>query len=576
MPGPASWCGRLVPPNGLGALCEGDRLPVVVQDGCFALFRGYLMNRAELAATLGLDIHQSVEAMLLGAYRRWGEGLAHHLDGEHSWLIFDSNQSLALLGHDALGCGPLFWRRRGDELAFSSRLADLVDRQAAVDLNDAYLDNYLTLGATVAAGTPYLGIQRLMPGETLRWRSGSVDLLRYWDPRCLPPLPSPAEDNHVEQFRALVGAAVRGAAEPGRSTWIALSGGLDSNTLLGAALDVGLGDLQAFSFVAPQWPDWDESPWIRAVVERHGLPWTRIHVEEVLPFGRSPTQLPFCGEPDESVIRALLFETVSALVGTHPVLTGKGGDTFMGATLSDVPVQLADELVLGRPFAAWAGVRRWQKESRLIRPFPYWLWRGVLTPALKHRRHRRVLAHDAPMPPWLTCETRRRLERLVRRQRAPAPHCRTPSQQVMLDELWLDSVHAPAMAGHDERHPLQSRQLFEFLWRIPWQQQLQPRCDRFLQRRSLKGVVPEALRRRPSTPTGSRGLVEGLRRSRDWQDYLCDQPLIAAKGLVVEDAWQEAIAQACVGQTHGDRWLVNAITVEVWLRQLATLGRTGS
>ncbi|MDZ4233272.1 MAG: asparagine synthase-related protein, partial [Dietzia sp.] len=124
---------------------------------------------------------------------------------------------------------------------------------------------------------------------------------------------------------------------------------------------------------------------------------------------------------------------------------------------------------------------------------------------------------------------------------------------------------------YDARHPLFTRAVFEYLWRVPSQEKILPRCDRYLQRRALKCVVPDEVRRRIGGGGGTRAFVEGLQRSPDWREYLCDSPKIAEIGIADAARWQTAITQASVGQTGGDAHLTRGIAVEVWLKQSAEL-----
>jgi len=131
---------------------------------------------------------------------------------------------------------------------------------------------------------------------------------------------------------------------------------------------------------------------------------------------------------------------------------------------------------------------------------------------------------------------------------------------------------APAsLLTHEVRSPLLYRPLVEFMYSIPWGQKLRPRCDRYLQRRALKGVLPEAVRRRGTKASGSAALIEGLRRSKDWIPYLCDTPLMAEAGIADADEWRRSVRQAAVGQTHGDCYFLAGVAVETWLRGLAGL-----
>jgi hypothetical protein len=93
-----------------------------------------------------------------------------------------------------------------------------------------------------------------------------------------------------------------------------------------------------------------------------------------------------------------------------------------------------------------------------------------------------------------------------------------------------------------------------------------------LQRRALKGILPESVRQRMCKGNGNPAIVEGLRRSRDWRDYLCDSPMLAEHGIVDAEEWRRAVRQASVGHTRDDKFFLAAIGVEAWLKQLAQQG----
>ena len=512
----------------------------------------------------------SPEQRLADARARWGDRLQPHVDGQYACVVSDPAAGSALLTHDALGIGPLFWRERRGRLEFSTRLADLVDAGAAADLDGEYLADFVAYGLPPGARTPYRSIRRLTPGTSLRWAKGRAAELTTWDPTGVEPLKLAGNAEYEERFRELVGESATAALDrEDPITWIALSGGLDSITVAAAAVKSGA-DLRAYSVVAPNWPESDESHWIRMAVDALGLPWEPIDAEDVLPFARLPDE--FCGEPSESVVNLGLVDAVDGLLGAsgaRVLLTGKGGDSFAGGLPADVPAHLADPLFGGHPLRALRGVRAWQSAADDPRPLKYWLRWALAEPALWHLLRRRSrLPMQRATAPWLTPEYAQELRGRVRR--SPAPRARTPGRQAVLDDLWqyAAQMEFAGTLAHETRHPLLYRPLFEFMLAVPWEQKLLPRCDRYLQRRALRGVVPDALRRRISVGTGSRALIEGLSRSPEWRDYLCERPRMAEHGIADAERWRAAVAQASVGQTHGDRHFLSAIAVEVWLRQL--------
>ena len=60
--------------------------------------------------------------------------------------------------------------------------------------------------------------------------------------------------------------------------------------------------------------------------------------------------------------------------------------------------------------------------------------------------------------------------------------------------------------------------------------------------------------------------VEGLARSRGWVEYLSDDPAMAALGITTVAGWREALQQALIGNTAGDRFFFTGVALEVWLK----------
>lgn len=531
-------------------------------------FRGYLANLVELAQQTGCELTAGCSAtdVIRQCYKRWGRSLPTALDGQFALVIVDNIRGDVLVTRDALGVVPLFWSLHAGRLRFATKLSDLVDGKSRSALNLKEVRRYILFGS-VSDVTVYSSICRLRPGTSLWVHKGSVTSDVTWDPRCVKPIVRERSCDYVEQFLELVEKSVEGALRNYSSAWIALSGGLDSNTVLSPALRCCSG-LKAFSIISPQWPEEDESKWIERIARSRGVPWHPIDAEDVLPFSDFPKD--FCGSPDTGVINLRFRRAVGEFVGTNVLLTGDGGDSFMGSRMGPVPSHLADLVFAG----AWPGAIRemipWVRQSRPSRSVVYWLFHGLVLPTVRHLLRRNVRPpHYHLHPPWLQFGKNCRFSSRAAQPPSVAPHCRTPGQQALLDDLWQCAEDAAFDRSYLSRHPLFCRPLFEFLWAIPWSQKQLPLCDRYLQRRALKGIVDDDIRVRVGTGLGSRTLVEGLRRSKQWQEYLCESPVAATLGLVDAENWRQAIRQASVGQTKAEPLLVRAIGVEVWLKQLA-------
>lgn len=492
------------------------------------------------------------------------------MHGEYALVVLDESDGSALLTHDATGTLSLFYSEYPAGLAFATHLLDLVDGTEGVTLDEDYLADHLALGMYTGARTPYAGISRLVPGHSLRFERGRVRLLPTWELARARPLVLGSAGEYEERLRELLEDAVGAAASTGRVA-ADLSGGLDSSTVVALAAGARP-DLDAISLVYPAMARIGDEPWMRDVVEATGVRWHRVDCDDVLPFAELPRS--FAAEPSVEVTDVACARRKDDLLrelGADVLLTGAGGD----AVLHDVrtPRHLADPFHRLRPIRAARELAAWRRESEPRRSWLYWAVRHVLEPSLDHLRGRTIGTGSMPtLPAWISREyaDTTGLERRPRR-RATA-RCRTPGLQALSDELWTmgltAAVSAQRATPYERRRPLLHAPLVEFMFRIPWEEKLRPDRGRHLQRRALRGVLPESVRSRTGKSGYSQPIFEGLRRNRDWTGLLTDAPRLAARGMVDLDRWREAVAQARFGRTHTDRHFLAAVSLEVFLQQL--------
>jgi asparagine synthase (glutamine-hydrolysing) len=570
------FCGRLARDGCL--TLDGANGCATIEEyvGCQVLVSGYIGDRAALCRTLGLGPpRRPNDAELLAhAFRRWGVDIERHVIGVFAAVIADRNARVVLFTHDSLGLVPLFHAQDPAGFAFSTTLLALLDSRRCTALDEDYLAEFLATGAASGRRTPFPSIQRLLPGHSLWWSDGRISECSGWSFGDIPQQQCRNDGEYEARLRAELDAGVASALGTEGKTWVFLSGGLDSSSIACMAARRGGSQLAAYSTVHQAWPSVDEQPWMKAVIDETGLDWHKLDIETMLPFSRLPES--FLGEPTHAVIDVAEHGRQAGLIREHGVstlLTGHGGDVTFGATASAVPVHLSDALFDLRPMQALRDADRWRRDAHERRSTAFWMLRGLVEPALHHLSGRRVSGREPyDSPPWFQPDYARSrgLERHGRLRLGP--RCRHPGRQATADALWVCGMAMatvpPNQIGLRARSPLMYRPLVEFMWSIPWNQVLQPRCDRYLQRRALKGVLPELVRGRAGKSEGTTVLSEGLRRSRQWIDYLCDTPLMAAHGIVDAEKWRQAVRQASVGHTHGDKHFLACVAVETWFKQL--------
>lgn len=526
-------------------------------------WRGFIANRRELldeARRRGEPAADPADGELFArAFRWWGADLQKHVLGEYAVVATDGRT--AVLTHDALGLRPLFYRHAGSRLEFASHLEDLVARTGTGELDLEYVAEHLFADQHWGDHTPYRHLRRLRLGRTLVFRDGRLFERATWDLAAVRPLHLRPEE-YEERLRELIRDAVVGSSRAGGPVWAELSGGLDSSTVVCSASKAGI-PLEAISVVFGRSKRADDSKWMREVLDRHPMPWHRIDGDDPLPFSELPRR--FSAEPHFGFVNCGWLRRYEEEVRADVVLTGLGGDqVFVGD--KPTPHFLADSIV--RPHRMIAEVDAWRGADEAKRSRLHWMLNAVARPWLDFLRGRELRNEGAPpAAPWLPAH------RAPRRRGAESLGRRAGSvgAQSFCEELYgycnqLYPVNQ-ATDAFEYRHPLLYRPLVEFMHAVPWEVKADPRGTRPLQRRALRGLLPERIRLRRSKTDADQPYYEGLRTGRAWIEALTDRPRLVELGLVEGAAWREAVSAARFGQAEFLSSFLATATLEIWLRQ---------
>ena len=498
------------------------------------------------------------------------------LQGEFAAVVVDHSRGCVVLVHDAVGLLPVFYSYHDGGLLFASHLADLLRLLPQAALDHDYLADFLTAGQATGRRTPFAAIQRLEPGETIEWSpAGPRHRISWRLADATADVPRDPVDRE-QRLRDLVGNGVEAACADGGPVWAELSGGLDSSTVAAVAASRLALDLTTVSISYRERPQGDEERYMHAVARHCGVRSVIVDGSSVLPFADPPGD--FIGEPS-----ALAFNTaqtratdrVLAGNGGRILLTGLGGDEVLGGD-PGLPFHLADSLARLNPRAFLQDFRTWRSQAR---SHLHYLHALVLLPFLRHLRRRHTWHSTAcALPDWIDPSFVTRMNICRRAGCQLAPRAALPSRQALGDIFWLTAVSVANRgqrgSSYAIRHPLLHRPLLEFMANVPWEDKLMPGRDRILQRRAMKGVLPEIVRARRDKTPGTWALVEGLRRNPAWVDRLARHPHMAEFGMADAQAWRRAVHRARVGHTQGDRHFMTGVALETWFQQLRVFRST--
>ena len=210
---------------------------------------------------------RSGAALLLDAYRRWGESMMEHLEGDFAFAIWDPDRQRLFFGRDRFGVKPFFYLEQPGRFLFASEVKGLLalpDTPRRVPR--VRLAEFIEGHSPPESETFFADVRRLPPGSIGVAGEGVLSTRRYWR-LALPPRST--ETHPAEAFRSLFETAVRQRIDPDRPTVSMLSGGLDSSSISMIAARLRLetaAPLPTLSMVFPGRPEGDEQTFIDALL----------------------------------------------------------------------------------------------------------------------------------------------------------------------------------------------------------------------------------------------------------------------------------------------------------------------
>lgn len=221
-------------------LNTGDQ-PMSYADGRYwIVFNGEIYNFVELKKELeGLGYQFKTDSdteVALAGYDKWGEDFQFKLNGMWAMAIWDSREKKLFISRDRFGVKPMIYYFDGKRFAFASEMkAFLALDGFRPGYNPSVLANSLEDVSHVegAEDCLLLGLKRVLGGHCLTLdANGSMKLRRWWNTLDhLPSVPQKYEDQ-VQQYRELFLDACRIRMRSDVPIGTALSGGLDSSSVL--------------------------------------------------------------------------------------------------------------------------------------------------------------------------------------------------------------------------------------------------------------------------------------------------------------------------------------------------------
>lgn len=439
--------------------------------------------------------------LILLAYEAWGDDCVDHLIGDFAFAIFDLRKQRLFCARDQLGVKPFYYSHSESCFVFSNTL-DCLRRHPNVSeaLNDFAIGDFLLFGFNQdTSTTSFIDIKRLPPAHRLILSRHSLQINRYWTLPVNSLIQLKKSSDYIERFKELVDLAVSDRLRTDRVT-VSMSGGLDSSTVAATAKRLLAQqstepDVQAVTIVYDKLLPDEERYYSGVVAESIGMPINYLAADGYGFFDNFFEAKLAHPEPSDFFLPALMNDLLGKVSERSKVLlSGEGGDALMLYSWRDLVRAVNDHRILQTAkYVVWH-LWAYRKVPRLGYTQTLRHWRGS-KPPLKHS-----------YPDWINDEFASRIDLKERfasiNSETCSPHTSRPEAYFNFTAApWVDcferSDPGVTKVPVETRYPFFDLRLIDFMLRlqpIPW-------CvNKEILRSSIRGVLPELIRRRPKTP----------------------------------------------------------------------------
>jgi asparagine synthase (glutamine-hydrolysing) len=573
--------------------------PMHSEDGAVVLvFNGEIYNFRELRADLeakGISFlgHSDTE-VLLKLYLTEGEAMLSRLNGIFAFALWDGRQQALLIARDAFGVKPLYYAALDGRFAFASEikaLLHLIPQSSELDV--ASLHRYLSFLWCPGEGTPLKTVHKLLPGEAMWVRAGSIE--RRWTWYQLPIFRGVSSD--LDEKAALAGTAshLRQAVQRQMVADVPLgaflSGGLDSSAIVAFACEFNP-NIHCFTIESvggQEDGDTDDLPYARKVARHLNVPLEVVKIDSSRMAGDLERMVWQLDEPlaDPAPLNVLYISELARQQGIKVLLSGAGGDDLFTGYRRHRAVQL-ERYWSWLPKATRSGLERAtailnqrnpvaRRLTKLLsgaglsgdeRLVNYFVWvkeaelMALYTPGF--RAELAGVAASAPMLDFL-----RPLSTSVQ----PLERMLALEQRFFLADHNLTYTDKMSMAaGVEVRVPFLDLDLVDFVARIPVALKQRGQVGKWVLKKAMEPYLPHDVIYRPKSGFGA-PLRRWMRHElREMLGDLLSVDSLKRRGLFEPFAVQRLIAANDAGKVDAAYTLLSLLCIEIWCRRFVDGG----
>jgi asparagine synthase (glutamine-hydrolysing) len=566
--------------------------PMTNEDGSLQItYNGEIYNHADYRHELEerghlYSTHCDTET-ILHLYEEHGHRCVEHLRGMFAFAIWDSRKRELFIARDRLGVKPLYFAHTDDgSLYFGSEIKALFQSNALKpELNFKALPDYLANHATSGEDTLYRGVKRLLPGHTLVWRDGEIEIRKYWDVSFVKTAdPNRSDSDYIAEWADMFRTSVRLRLMADVPLGMFLSGGIDSSAI--AAVMSGMVDepIKTFS-VAFAEREANELAYARIVAQAYRTNHHEVVVSPEEFFQALPRLVWHEDEPlahPSSV--ALYFVSLLASQHVKVVLTGEGSDellagygryrkTILNLSAGKLYRSFAPSIVRDAVTSGVKSLPASRVRQKLLRSFL------SVTPDIESIYFDNFAVFPLAMQASLLSDEAREQAGPIDPYAGVRDALAETDAQSLLDrllyadiktylhELLMKQDQMSMATSVESRVPFLDHKLVEFTCALPERLKLRGGTTKYILREAMKGVLPEAIlsRSKMGFPVPIGAWFRGAYKSVIDEYVLSERA--RSRGIFNADLVRRLVTRHQSGEENHDERLWALVNFEIWQRQ---------
>lgn len=298
-------------------------------DDVVITFNGEIYNYQELREELIEKGHifknNSDTECLIHAYEEYGKDMLKYLRGMFAFVIWDAKNETLFGARDFFGIKPFYYAEVDGNLIFASEIKSILEYPGfKKEVNKEALESYLTFQYSVLPETFFKGVYKLMPSHCITYKSGTVEIERYWEPK-FEADESKSFDQFVEEIDSAMQDSIKKHKISDVEVGSFLSSGVDSS-YVAACFKGDKTFTVGFDYAKYNEIDFAKKLSKKIEIDNYSKLISKEEYWDVLPTVQYHMDEPLA---DPSAV-ALYFVSQTASKHVKVALSGEGADEFFG------------------------------------------------------------------------------------------------------------------------------------------------------------------------------------------------------------------------------------------------------